>query len=179
MIVLLNGAFGIGKTAVAQALVARLPDSLLFDPEITGLLQQRTARLLGQHVEDFQDLPSWRRLTVLGVRIARMLRTNVIVPMAFSNASYLDEVRTGIARFDPSLFHFCLVAPADVVQERLRTRGADPHTAAGAWQYRRASECCAVHGSDVFSQHVSAAAGGPEQIAQEVLAQLAARHVST
>jgi len=54
VILLLNGAFGIGKTTVARALVARLPRSVLFDPELIGMALQGTAG-------DFQDRKAWRR----------------------------------------------------------------------------------------------------------------------
>ena len=168
MIVLLNGAFGIGKTMVGRALVARLPDSLLFDPEKIGLVLQYGRRLTGRAMVDFQDLPSWRRLTVLGLQTARKFRSNIVVPMAFSNASYLSEIRQGISRFESQVFHFCLVAAVEEVHARLRERGSDPNQRDGAWQYRRATECCAVHGQRIFAEQVSAVGRGPEEIAQEL-----------
>jgi len=33
VIIFINGSFGVGKTTVAEKLVSRLPDSLLYDPE--------------------------------------------------------------------------------------------------------------------------------------------------
>ena len=170
MVLLVNGAFGIGKTVVARALVARLPDSLLFDAEKVGVVLQCVGRLAGQRAGDFQDLASWRSLTVLSLRAARAVRSNIIVPMAFSNTSYLREVCEGIARFDPRVFHCCLVAPVAVVHARLRERGCNPSDAQGAWQYRRAAECCAVHGGEAFAQHLSAVGRGPVEIAEELLA---------
>jgi hypothetical protein len=167
VILLLNGAFGIGKTAVGRSLADRLPRSVLFDPETIGLILQGTARLGGRKVDDFQDLRLWRRLTIGGLRLARIFWPNVIVPMAFSDVAYLQEIRTGVSRFEPELFHFCLVAPVEVVHARLRSRGADPTRE--AWQYRRASECCAVHVRPEFSKHVPAANRNPDEIAQELL----------
>src|SRR5687767_2126468 len=64
LILLLNGAFGIGKTSVARRLVARLPRAVLYDPEIIGIALQRAARIVGWNVPDFQDLRLWRRLTI-------------------------------------------------------------------------------------------------------------------
>lgn len=168
MIVLINGAFGIGKTVVARALVARLPDSLLFDPEKVGVVLQYGRRLTGRAIGDFQDLPSWRRFTVLGLRTARKLRSNIIVPMAFSNASYLSEIRQGVRRFESQVFHFCLVAPIEVVQARLREAGSDPNQRDGAWQSQRATECCAVHGQQIFAEQISAVGRTPGEIAQEL-----------
>ena len=170
---LLNGAFGIGKTVVARALVARLPDSFLFDPEKIGRVLQHGGRLAGRAVGDFQDLPSWRRLTVLALRTARAFRSNIVVPMTFSNAFYLGEIRQGISRFEAQVFHFCLVAPVEVVHARLRERGSDPNGRDGAWQFRRATECCVVHGQPIFAEQISAVGRGPEEIAQELAGHIA------
>lgn len=157
MILFLNGAFGIGKTTVARALVRRLPDAVLFDPEPVGIVLQRLRR-----IDDFQDLVLWRRLTIAGIRLARLFRRNVVVPMAFSNAAYLREVLEGVARFEPDVLHLCLVAPVDTVLQRLRDRGA------GAWEERRARECCAVHGQPAFAEQTDAT-GPPGEIVEALL----------
>lgn len=165
MIILLNGAFGIGKTTVARLLVARMGGALLFDPEWIGIVLQRGARIVGRRVDDFQDLRAWRTLTIAGIRLARRIRPNVVVPMAFSNVAYLQEVRGGVERFDARVLHICLRAPLDVVHERLRRRGADP--VRQAWEYRRAAECCALHGDAAFGLHLSADRA-PDEIADEI-----------
>jgi hypothetical protein len=166
VIVFLNGAFGIGKTKVARLLVAHVPRACVFDPEVLGMALQRVSRLTGRRVDDFQDLPSWRRLTIAGLRIARLFYPIVIVPMAFSEVSYLNQIREGVGRFEPSVLHFCLVAPFEVVRERLLRRGhADV-----AWQCRRASECCRAHRDGEFARHVDAVGRNPEVIALELAA---------
>lgn len=162
MILFLNGAFGIGKTTVARALVERLPRAVLFDPEPLGIVLQRIRR-----VDDFQDLALWRRLTVLGLRLTRLFRPNVVVPMAISNPAYLAELRDGASRFEPRVLHVCLVAPFEVVRERLRRRGVD----AGEWVLRRARECCDVHGEPRFAVQVDAQRE-PSAIVEELLSLL-------
>ena len=166
MILLLNGAFGIGKTSVARALTHRIPDSRLYDPEIIGIGLQRLARVGGRGVDDFQDMGAWRKLTITALRVARWRSSNVIVPMAISNPSYLDELRTGLSRFERKILHYCLVAPEEVVHARLRNRGADP--ARDRWEFRRASECCVLHAGDEFAEHVIAANRSVEEIAREL-----------
>jgi chloramphenicol 3-O-phosphotransferase len=160
VIVLLNGAFGIGKTTVAREVVKRA----------LGIPLQHAARVLGRAAPDFQDLPAWRSLTVQGLRVARLGWRVIVVPMAISNANYLAELRSGISQFEPRLLHFCLMAPVEVVHDRLRARGANP--VEQSWQFRRAAECCAVHGRDVFATHVDAARSSPQQLATELLARM-------
>jgi hypothetical protein len=167
MILLLNGAFGVGKTTVARAVVARLPRAVLFDPEIIGIALQRLARAAGRHVDDFQDLPLWRRLTIVALRVTRLFWPNIVVPMAFSDLSHLREIRSGIARFEPRALHFCLVAPLEVIHDRLRQRGSSGEDA--AWQYRRAAECCTAHESSEFATHIRAEGRTVDEIAEEIV----------
>ena len=164
MIILLNGAFGIGKTTVARLLVSRLRRAVLFDPEMIGIALQRTLRLGGRTVYDFQDLPLWRRLTIAGLRATRIVFPNIVVPMAISNPTFLEEIRSGIARFDAGVFHYCLRAPIEVVHERLRLRGER-----ASWCYERAVECCELHASVGFATHVDAAGHSPDKIVSSIL----------
>ena len=41
MIIWINGAFGAGKTTLADELGGRLPDAVLFDPEYVGYILRR------------------------------------------------------------------------------------------------------------------------------------------
>lgn len=167
LIVFINGAFGIGKTTVARALTRLLPRSVIFDPEMIGIPLQRSARLVGRKVDDFQDLRAWRTFTILGLRAARALSPTVIVPMAFSDPRYLEEVRRGAARFDDRVHHFCLTAPLTVVQQRLASRGT--HPASHPWEYRRAAECCEAHRDQRFATHVDATTRSADQLASEIV----------
>jgi AAA domain len=174
VIVLLNGAFGIGKTTVARRLRDRLPRSAVFDPERIGFVLQRLPAWIpldGRGTDDFQDLALWRRATVRGIRAARAWRRTVIVPMAFSNLAYLDEVRSGVAAFDADVRHFCLVAPLPVVLHRQSQRdGGRMH----AWQVRRAAECCVAHEDKAFAEHVNAEHRDATALAADIAGRLKA-----
>ena len=176
MVILLNGSFGVGKTTVARLLRQRIEGSAICDPEMVGYVLQRLptwAPLRGRHTGDFQDMPAWRAGTLTSIRATRLIRRTVIVPMAFTNPAYLAEIRTGIQRFDLQVRHFCLVAPLEIVQARLLKRGVDASTADGAWAFRRASDCCAVHPRPEFAEHVPAVSSSAEVIAAEILSRLA------
>lgn len=162
MYVLLNGSFGIGKSTVARALRTRLPRAVIFDPEWIGFVLQR---LPGGSGDDFQDLPRWRRLTVLGARLAGLVGSPVLIPMTFSEPSYLHEVQAGLARSRRSVLQFCLTAPLDVVRGRLAARGEPVDDPRWSWVHRRAAECCHAHQGPTFGPFVETEGRTPEVIA--------------
>jgi hypothetical protein len=173
MVIFLNGAFGIGKTTVARELKRNLTGSLIFDPEKVGFVLRRLPRwvpLDGRNSQDYQDMRLWRALTALGIRATRLSSKKVIVPMAFSNLSYLDEVREQVRRFDTNIFHFCLVAPFEIVEKRVFQRSA--HRTTIAWQLRRTAECCKVHRRPEFGQHISTAHRSIDEITTDILSRL-------
>lgn len=170
MIVFLNGSFGVGKTSVAKALVRHLPRSVRYNPEIfpDGWLWRlpRWVRLENRDTGDYQDMPLWRDLTAHSIRAMRRLAPVVVVPMAFSNIAYLREIMAGARRADPDVRHFCLVAPLEIVETRLRRRGDAPFHL--EWQLRRAKTCCEAHMSTDFAVRIDAAALTPDEIARDI-----------
>jgi|GEM_PF-2678178 len=147
MFVLLNGSFGIGKTTVAAALVTRLEDAAIYDPERVGYVLRRTpAWLLGraQQPSDYQDLPLWRTLIARGARHSHRRVTTVIVPMAFTNLLYFESLATSLAR-DGEVLRFCLVAPLELVLERLARRAASEQRLLTEFEARRSAECVRAH----------------------------------
>ena len=63
MIIVLNGSFGVGKSSTAEALLARLPNAMIFDPEIVGQMVRfitLNVRKGHEDTDDFQDIAMWR-----------------------------------------------------------------------------------------------------------------------
>ena len=119
MIVWLNGAFGVGKTSVARAIVERWRGATLVDPERIGFV---LSRLPPRYRGDFQDLPAWRAWTVRTVSVAARLARHVVVPMTLVEPRYFEEI-VGTLRQRGAVRHFTLVASPEVVRARLRGRG--------------------------------------------------------
>ncbi|MER7398808.1 NUDIX domain-containing protein [Streptomyces sp. NPDC000151] len=124
MIVWLNGAFGAGKTTAAQELLDLLPGSTLYDPELVGreLKEMLPAKRLDD-VDDYQDLPSWRRLVV---DTAAALLTEVsgplITPMTLLRQEYRDEIFGGLASRRIPVRHVLLHAEETILRERIALR---------------------------------------------------------
>ena len=112
-------------------------------------------------------------LSVAGARCVAAVRTHVLIPMSFSNRTYLDEIRAGLAKSGRPVFHFCLTAPIDVVRQRLRARGEPEGDPRWRWVHRRAAECCEAHQGAAFAIHVPTEQSSAAVIAAELAARIA------
>ncbi|MFI5753949.1 hypothetical protein [Streptomyces sp. NPDC051569] len=66
-IVWVNGPFGGGKTTLVEELSERLPEALVYDPELVGYVVRE---IVPVPTGDFQDLAVWRRSVMdLGLRL--------------------------------------------------------------------------------------------------------------
>jgi len=59
-----------------------------------------------------------------------------------------------------------------VVQARLAARGADPSEPDGAWQYRRAAECCAAHEAAHFATHIPTGSRGVGRVIDDLVEEI-------
>ena len=170
MIVFLNGAFGVGKTTVAERLVERIPNSLLFDAEMAGYFLRAVVKPVEQP-DDFQHLPMWRTLTVMTARwLQERYGRTLIMPMTIWRAAYFDEVMSGLRAFEPKLYHFCLTATEATLTERLRGRGDRPEVL--AWCLEQARHCLPVFQSPAFAEQIATDGQTPDALVEEVLGRL-------
>ncbi|MER5480735.1 NUDIX domain-containing protein [Streptomyces sp. NPDC002734] len=127
MIVWINGAFGSGKSSTARELLDLLPDSALFDPEVVG--GALTFMLPPKHlagVDDYQDLPIWRRLVVdTAAAMLQELGGTLVVPMTLLRQEYRDEIFGGLAARRISVCHVVLTPAETILRQRI-TEAQDP-----------------------------------------------------
>ncbi len=167
MIIFINGAFGAGKTTVAELLVQRIPNSLLYDPEIVGMGLRYILQPIAQF-DDFQDLPPWRPLVVETAR--HLLKTygrTLIVPMTLWNKAYFLEIMDGLRQFEPQLFHFCLTATNATLRKRLQERPSSPQ--AYAWACERIERCVTAFQDDMFAVQLATDDRTSEELVEEIL----------
>jgi predicted kinase len=123
VIIWLNGAFGAGKTTLAEELHRRLPEAVVYNPEDVGLMLWKWMR----PNDDFQDLPSWRELVVAtALSLRRHHADTLIVPMSLIRDAYRAEILGGLADAGEEVLHVFLEADAGVLGERLRARAPVP-----------------------------------------------------
>jgi hypothetical protein len=94
MLVIINGAFGVGKTTVVAILRRRFPGSTVFDPERIGYVLQRLPTFVpfsARRLDDYQDSAFWRFITAYWAGRQARRGGVVFLPMCFSNPAYLRK----------------------------------------------------------------------------------------
>jgi hypothetical protein len=176
VIVWINGAFGAGKSTVTSALLAAGPGLHTFDPEHIGYVLQRVRPV---PTGDFQDLPSWRSLTVRILSgLARVSRGTWVVPMTLLRADYRAEILGGLRSRGVPVRHVVLQVPEPVL--RARIDGDEELAAARAWRHAhvaralKAFDGIAAKEPDTV-EIVNDAGSPPEAVAAEILRMVVSR----
>ncbi|CAI6036994.1 Tunicamycin resistance protein [Paenibacillus sp. JJ-100] len=156
MIIMINGAFGSGKTSAARALLPRVENSMIFDPEEIGYMLRNLLpeehREEQERTDDFQDIELWKVLTVNAAREVKFkYNKHLIVPMTLYKKANFDYIYNGLKEIDEDLHHFCLTAELDTIYKRLARRGDEY----GGWQYQQAPKCVEAFKSDAFDTRIA------------------------
>lgn len=155
MIVWLNGAFGVGKTTTARALIDLVPNSCLSDPERIGYVMRRT---LWRGV-DYQDVALWRHLT--RAQTARASRHAVaVVPMTVTDRAVFDEVTCG-ARV------FLLIASRSTIERRIEL-GSTAQT----WRSSQLDRCLEAFAGGGLGEVIDTDGRDPNAIARAIASRL-------
>ncbi|WP_165981140.1 AAA family ATPase [Macrococcus lamae] len=134
-VIWINGAFGAGKTTIAEELQRALPNSYLFDPEqAASFINHVIPSEL--KLSDFQDYQEWRKINRLMLnKLVSQYSGVIIIPMTITNEKYYYEITRDI---DQTIIkRFLLVADKETLKNRLITRG----DYIGSWPYQQIDRC--------------------------------------
>jgi hypothetical protein len=167
VIIWINGAFGVGKTSAAAALVAALGSrARSWDPESVGAMLQ--SELADLPVENFQDWPAWRQIVVAtAAAIHEQTGQLLVVPQTVLEPGYLHELFGGLEVRRVRTFHVLLDASPETLHQRAVD---DPDQSAQAWRlnqiddYTRGRDWL-MHEADLV---VNANTATPTQIANTI-----------
>ena len=169
MIIFINGSFGSGKTTVAELLVQKIPNSMIFDPEEVGFFLRNILGEVDPQPEDFQHYKLWRDLTV---ETAKCLLGEygkvLIVPMTIWRKEYFDEVIIKLRAIDREVFHFCLIASPSVIKKRLHERGTMP----GSWAEKQIKDSLSAFEDSDYEVKIGTDDMGPTEVVDEILKQI-------
>ena len=146
MIIWINGSFGVGKTTTAKLLQRKLRKAHIYDPEQVGyfLWDNFPSELACQG--DFQDMEIWR---LINYQVIKHLNDtydgDIIIPMTLAKRQYYDEIIGQLEQNGIPVRHFILIAPYDVIVERLKNRGEE----SGSWAEQQVERCLAAYRYDI------------------------------
>jgi len=124
-VIWINGAFGAGKSTLAEELRRRLPDTIPFDPEYVGYILRGWVPAAPSG--DFQDIPLWRRMVAqFAIGLADDYRRPLIVPMTLVNPTYRAEIFGPIRAAGHDLVHAFLDVPAEELHRRIDAQETGP-----------------------------------------------------
>lgn len=156
MIIMINGAFGVGKTTVSNELQKEVENSMIFDPEEIGSLLGKILPVdvmaLEAKTGDFQDLELWKQLTVtIAGHIIEQYKVNLIVPMTIRKVEYFNYIFDGLKQVDEQTYHFCLTAKEGTIFNRLKERGEEE----GNWCFQQTSKCLEAYKEHDFGEYIN------------------------
>jgi hypothetical protein len=169
MLIWINGAFGVGKTAAARRLRERDRRWRVFDPEWVGYMLR--ANLTEVAFDDFQDLPAWRSLVpIVASEVIKHTRDDLVAVQTVLHEHYWQELASGFTEREITLVHVVL----DADDETLRTRISEDREEPTALTWRlnhipayREARSWLLACADVV---IDTARGGPTDIADTILA---------
>jgi len=155
MIIMINGAFGSGKTSAAKMLQPLIKNSMIYDPEEIGYMIRKLIpedfRDKNERTDDFQDMELWRILTVkTAIEVRRKYNKHLIVPMTIYKEENFNHIYNGFKAIDEEIYHFSLVATEETIYKRLAKRGDE----FGGWQYQQASKVVHALKDEKFGIHI-------------------------
>nr|WP_324254793.1 AAA family ATPase [Enterococcus sp. BWT-B8] len=125
MIIWINGAFGSGKTTIAELLNKAIKKSCIYDPENIGIFFMKNLPREIQ-LDDFQDYPEWRQWNLhLLLKLATEYDGDIIVPMTLYREDYFSEVIGGLKKSGIRMEHFQLDVSKKELIRRLEVREKD------------------------------------------------------
>jgi deoxyadenosine/deoxycytidine kinase len=170
MIIMINGAFGVGKTSVANYLVKNIENSIIYDPEEVGILLRNIIPREIMHEEektgDFQDFVLWKKTVVMiASEIKKQYKKNLIIPMTLRKFEYFKYILEGMKELDDEVYHFCLTAPLDKIHSRLKQRGETPDS----WAYLQTEKCLKAYEDYDFSKYIDTQNFDIEEVAKIII----------
>jgi len=178
MLVWINGAFGAGKTTVADALLDSWPEAIRYDPEEVGFMLQKLVPSSG--TGDFQDLSIWRRLVAdVAVAMLEEYQRPLVVPMTIVNPDYQREVFTGIRARGGVIHAFALQVGAAETRRRITEQVMDERDAVRDqqirnWRLSHVDRCVAALDTGELGEPISNEGRPAIDVAAEIRSKVAA-----
>ena len=166
MLIWINGAFGVGKSSVAEALREKLGKAHVYDPEMTGYFLWEVFLDEMKRKGNFQHIPLWREFNY---KILKHINDSyngvVIAPMTIYVKQYYDEIVGNLINSGITVENFILSATKHTIIERLKQRGEKE----SGWEAQHIDICISAFDSCIPGHKIDAENKSVEEIAAEIM----------
>lgn len=167
MIYWLNGAYGVGKTTVAEALQPQLHNAHIFDPELigNGIRDNYPANLFR---ETFEEYPLWLETNYRLLKdLYERYEGDIVVPMTLlREGSYAAIIQRLLDEGIPMKYVYLDADEATLKHRMIDSGREEPDS----WCVRHIPACLAVQTADTHAIHIDTVGRTPEDISQEIAA---------
>ena len=166
MIIWINGAFGSGKSSVAQSVCSKLKSAHLYDPEQVGYFLWQNFPTEMKNKGNFQHIPLWREFNK---KILKYMDDNykgiIVVPMTIYVKKYYDEIIGALINDKVEVKHFILTASKQTIIKRLVQRG----DCEDCWAAQHIDKCLKAFESEISEEKIDTESKSVEEIAYEII----------
>ena len=167
MIYWLNGAYGVGKTTVAEALQPLLRNAHIFDPEMVGdgIRDNYPDRLF---CETYEEYPVWLETNYKLLKdLYERYDGDIIAPMTLLQESSYTAIIGRLLGDGIPVRYIYLDADEATLKHRMIDSGREKPD---SWCVGHIPICLAVQVADTYAVHVPTVGRTPEQIAAQIAA---------
>lgn len=165
MIIWINGAFGVGKSLIADELKKSLENCFVYDPEQVGYFLWDNFPENMKRNGDFQNIEMWRNFNY---QILKYINENysgiLIVPMTINNKEYFDEIITKLKDNNLDVKHYILMAKKETIVDRLKNRGGDT-----VWAEEQIDKCLKAFNNQITETKIFTDNKKAEEIVLEII----------
>lgn len=166
MIYWISGAYGVGKSTVAEQLKMRLAKAHIFDAEEVGNAVRDNYPKECRHSIVFEGYPLWRELNYRLLKdINSKYDGDIIVPMTLIlDVSYTEIIRRLI---EDGIYVGYVILDGDrqTVHDRILKRGEDEE----CWCMKNIQTCIDAQRGDKRAVHINTIGRTPGAIADEII----------
>ena len=162
----LNGAYGIGKSTVAECLANRLGKAYVFDTEEIGNAIRDNYPEEARHSVIFEDYPLWRETNFkLLLDIYGKYDGDVIVPMTLLREVSYVEIIKRLRDAGVAVEYVFLDGDYKSIHDRILARGETED----CWCMQNIELCLDAQRKDGNAKHIDAVHHSPEEIVRLIL----------
>ena len=169
MIIWIDGAYGVGKSTLAEKLHALLPNSFIFDAENVGNAVRDNMPQSVYYSETFEGYPLWfhvcnELLTELNDRLDGV----ILVPMTLMRQESFARFAEPLRGQGVEIVHVLLESSREIIHDRILERGENED----CWCMRNIDECLSAQQRFEDVIRVQSVGQTADELAKEVVQRL-------